>query len=413
MNILYLLYIFPAISETFIVNEITKLIDLGHDVYIAAIFDMMDEKVHEKVKRYGLLNKTHYLKHEPSFHPKGLRRKLSDYEVKKKAEQLIKNNDIISKEEVKKLMGFCLDYNQDKTNRLFLDCLDLIKFIKEKKIGHIHCHFARENLKIACAVNNTIGTPYTFTTHADDIFVNVRRDIKELSDSAKNIVTISEYNKKFMCEVLKIDENKIKVIHCGIELNEFKPVNYLYQDKIKILSIGRLVEQKGFRYLIEVCNILNKQRINFNCSILGEGKDRKELEDMINKYNLTEKVLIVGVVTQEEVMKEMDRCSVFVMPCVKAGDGYMDGIPVALIEAMAREIPVISTNISGIPELIEDGISGVLVPQRYPGAIADAIIKISKDTEFAYKIRKNGRVKVVNDFNIKKNAERLANIFKE
>jgi len=404
MKILYILSTFPVLSQTFILNEITCLIDLGHEVKIVSLYKPKDKKVHEKVKKYNLLKKTYYL----------IDKKYSRLEIFEKGSKELLENKLLSKEEKFKLLDLCYDkkHGREIAFRRFLGCLDVIRIIKEKKIKHIHCHFAKENVKMAYVLNQIIKIPYTFTTHAYDIFIESNKDIKKWADGAKKVITISNYNKKYMNENFGVDEDKIEVIHCGIELDKFRSVDYNKSNKLNILSIARLVEKKGIRYLIEACKILKEKGICFNCNILGDGKLKKEFQKLVNLYNLNRNVNFKGCVTQEEVLREFKKCVVFSLPCVEAKNGDKDGIPVSLMEAMAMEIPTISTDITGIPELIEDGANGIVVPQKDSKALAEAIIKIKDDKDFAENIRKQGRKKVIAKFNIKKNIKKVMKIFK-
>ncbi|MBW2991629.1 glycosyltransferase [Candidatus Woesearchaeota archaeon] len=402
MKILYLLDVFPVISETFILNEITELIDLGHNINIVSLNKPEENKLHRKVKEYDLVNKTRYLK----FNPKEGREKYSREEVfEKSITELIEDN----LDQKFKILESCYKKETGKeiSLRKFLDVLDIIRVIKKEKIEHIHCHFAFQNVRIAYIINKIIGIPYTFTTHAYDIFVNPSKDIKKWADNAKKVITVSGYNKKYMNEKFGIDEGKIEVVHCGIELEKFRPGNK-EKEGFNISSIARLTEKKGLKYLIEACSLLES---DFKCNIFGEGPLKDELQGIIDKNELQGKVELKGAANQKEILDELNKSNIFVLPCVEARNNDRDGIPVSLMEAMAMEIPTISTDVTGIPELIEDGIGGVIVPQKNSKALAEAIVKVKNDKEFTEKIRKKGREKIEEEFDVKKNIKRLVGVF--
>ena len=411
MKILYLLNVFPKLSETFILNEITGLIDLGHDIKIIALHNLKEEKVHDKVKEYNLINKTKYLEFYSDWEEKT--NKYSKLKVFELGSWALFNSSRLSKEERFKLLDLLYESepNNEVAFRKFLDCLDIIKIIKEKKIKHIHCHFADENVAIAYIINKVIGIPYTFTTHAYDIFISPDKDIKKWADNAKKVITISEYNKKYMYEKLRIPLEKIEIVTYSKYLNKLKPIKEYRNDPFRLISISRLIEKKGYPYLIKACKILKDKGISFSCDIQGEGKQKEELKELIKKNNLENDIKLGGVFTHEEVLEFMETGSVFVLPCIQAKNGDMDGIPNVLMESMAKEIPTISTKLVGIPELIENNVNGILVPQKNPETLAEAIIKIKNDNEFADRIRKKGRERVMEKFNVEKNVRKLLEVF--
>ncbi|MBD3273440.1 glycosyltransferase, partial [Candidatus Dependentiae bacterium] len=395
---------FPELSQTFVLNEITFLTDLGHDISIASLWNLKRKTIHKKIKKYGLLNKTIYL----------------NQDIDSKKEWSNKKNFNILKSIFKTKMSkdkqnlLNILYDKRKNIKLILHdfyyCSKLIKKIKEEKIDHIHCHFACYNVYLVYVVSKILNIPYTFTTHAIDIFASPSKDIKKWANDAKKVITVSDYNKKYMMDKFGIDKKNIDVIHCGVNLNLFKPIDYNTNSQINILSVARLVEKKGIKYLIKSCKILKDQNINFHCSILGDGDLRNDLQKLIDKNNL-KNVDLMGFVNQNKVLKEFEDSDVFVLPCIESSNGDKDGIPVSLMEAMAREVPVISTDVTGIPELIENNKNGVIVPQKDANALAEAIVKIKKNREFADRIRKKGREKVMEEFNIEKNVKKLVNIF--
>jgi glycosyltransferase involved in cell wall biosynthesis len=157
---------------------------------------------------------------------------------------------------------------------------------------------------------------------------------------------------------------------------------------------------------------LVERDVGFRCVIVGDGPQRTLLEQLVEQYNLQEVVELAGVVFQEHLKEYLARADVFVLPCITASNGDMDGIPVALMEAMAMAIPTVSTTVSGIPELIEDGVSGLLVPEKDAVALADALQRLFQDDELCARLGKNGRQKVIREFDIDKSTTQLAALFK-
>lgn len=289
--------------------------------------------------------------------------------------------------------------------------LSVIRIVRNEKIDHIHCHFAKQNVWLAHTANKILRVPYTFTTHAYDIFIAPDRKLKAWAMNAKKVITISEFNRKYMHEKFAIPFEKIAVIPCGIPLERFGPVTEYKTEPFRLISLSRLVEKKGYPYLIEACQILKEKHIPFTCEIGGYGIQEGQLLDMIEKYNLTDRVRLIGSVAHEKVAPFLQTGSVFILPSIRGCDNNMDGIPNVLMEAMASRIPVISTKLSGIPELVENGVNGITVPEKDANALAEAIVKIKNDIDFTNRIRKNGRKKVEEKFNLEKNVLTLLQIF--
>ena len=163
--------------------------------------------------------------------------------------------------------------------------------------------------------------------------------------------------------------------------------------------------------LVQACKVLDERGYDFRCIIAGDGPQRALLEQQIAEYQLEDKVQLVGVVFQEQLFGYLNRADVFALPCVTTSDGEQDGIPVVLMEAMSMGIPTVSTYVSGIPELIQDGESGLLVREKDPVALADGLQRLLQDRELGARLGENARQKVVREFDIEKNARQLTALF--
>jgi glycosyltransferase involved in cell wall biosynthesis len=232
---------------------------------------------------------------------------------------------------------------------------------------------------------------------------------------SKFVVTISEYNRQYLKNLFPAYrlEDKIHVVHCGLDPEIFNPSSEPKRDgdQFTIVGIGQLDPRKGFHVLIDACHHLYRQGVPFRCQILGEGGERKRLEALINRYNLMEHVFLPGKIYQEELRRILSQADVSVLPCVRDESGELDGIPVALMETMAMEIPTVSTRISGIPELIDHGLNGWLTPPDDSVALADALKYLRDNPELRIRLGKAARQSVVNEFNIYKSAEAMATLF--
>jgi glycosyltransferase involved in cell wall biosynthesis len=314
---------------------------------------------------------------------------------------------------------FCLT-REHKTlkNRLrtffhFCEAIPVAAEVERRNINHLHAHFALNATTIALVVHQLTDATFSFTAHANDIFANpilLREKIK----AAYFIIAISEFNKKYLYKILPIQEtqDKTHVVHCGIDIQEFSPSDKPSSKQTIILAVGRLVEKKGYPFLIQACKVLMDQDYDFQCLIIGDGPQRSLLEQLIEDNCLSDYVNLEGIVFQEALGDYLARADIFVLPCIVASDEDMDGIPNSLMEAMAMEIPVISTSISGIPELIQHEKTGLLVPPRDQVALANAIELLINNQPLRTNLAKNGRIKVIEEFEIEKNTRRLLDVFK-
>jgi glycosyltransferase involved in cell wall biosynthesis len=241
----------------------------------------------------------------------------------------------------------------------FAEAVYLAAAIEERRLRHVHAHFALAVATQALVVGRLTGIPFSFTAHAVDIFAD-QLILREKIEAARFIVAISEYNKRFLVEYVGDPQvaAKIHVVHSGIPIADFSPNAHSMRtsDALPlILSIGRLVEKKGFPFLIRACKHLRDQGYRVRCIIVGSGPQEKVLRCLIRDLGMGDWIELPGWLDQAEVKAYLEKATIFALPCVVAANGDRDGIPAALMEAMAMAKPCVSTAISGIPELIEDG----------------------------------------------------------
>ena len=299
---------------------------------------------------------------------------------------------------------------------LFFRMIYFAGFLERERIDHIHAHFAATPAYMAKVISELIGCSFSFTAHAYDIFMNdVDRD--ELCDKmllASFVRTVSQYHKEFLKSICPdVEPSKIKVITYGVDCSDFHPMEIERSGRFVLLTVSDLVRKKGFSYLIQACGKLKSQIPDFLCYIVGDGPLRGDLEAQINRMGLSDTVQLIGWISHREVNAWFSRCDVFTLPCVVTKDGNRDGIPNVLIEAMAAGVPVISTDVAGIPELIEHQRTGLVVPQRDADALAKAVEILANDRAFRLALGRSGRKKVEEEFNIEKIADQLIRVFRE
>jgi glycosyltransferase involved in cell wall biosynthesis len=278
---------------------------------------------------------------------------------------------------------------------------------------HIHADYALNAATVALVASRLSGRSFSFTAHAADIFVNPIL-LREKIVAAWFGVAISEYNKRYLINAAGNASvaSKLHVVHCGLDLDQFalRPAQALNPRPV-LLSVGRLVEKKGLRYLVEACHILAERGRDFECLIVGEGPEEAALRRLVVERDLANRVRLLGALPQERVRELLGQVDTFALPCVMASNNDQDGIPVVLMEAMASGVPVISTRISGNAELIQDGVNGLLVPPGNAGALAKAIAYVWDNPLLAEQLAGDGRSTIERDFHIDKNIEQLAQLF--
>jgi len=287
--------------------------------------------------------------------------------------------------------------------------------LKEKGVKHIHTHWSTTTSTLAYIFSQLTGIPWSFTAHSEMILWN--NMIKEKVKTASFVRVISKHRREDLLRIAgQSYQDKVFILHMGVSVPPYDIVvsKTIRQSKRNIIGcIGMLDRIKGQKYLIKACYILKQQGFNYKCLIIGEGKERRELEALINSLKLNTEVELVGVLSHSKVINILseDKIDIMVLPSITLPlKKRAEGIPVALMEAMADGIPVISTATGSIPELLGDN-SGILVPEKNPEALAEAIRKALTDHKLREKLIRQGYEKVSTEFNIKLIAQNLVKYF--
>ena len=280
----------------------------------------------------------------------------------------------------------------------------------------MHAHFAESAGSAAYLINALAGIPYSITVHAYDIFLHqiepqrLHRKLK----NAERIRCISEYNRSFLREKFPdLDMDRFASVHCGVNVNQYTPSRSAAPDEPHFITVTNFVEKKGLIHLLEACRILRDEGMHFRCTVLGDGPLRPQLETTITRNTLGERVSLPGVIPNDRVREALKEATLFVLPSVEAADGDRDGIPVVLMEAMASGVPVVTTRLSGIPELVHHGVNGILVEPGDSPALARALEELSSHEERRREYAQRGRETVVRDFNIDGIAREMKAFFGE
>jgi len=279
----------------------------------------------------------------------------------------------------------------------------------------LHAHFAWLPAAAAWICARLLAKPFTVTVHAYDLY-SQKNDLAPLIvREATHLIAISEFNKAHLLS-LRAAGAGISVIHCGVDLAGPEPsldtrAGMAANTPLRILSVGSLVEKKGHRFLISACRILQEQGVDFTCTIIGAGPQEAELRRQIVTSQLAERVELLGARTHPEVLASYPAHDLFTLPSVVTADGDRDGIPVVLIEAGSAGLPLISTCVSGIPELVLHQQTGWLVPPGDALALAEAIRTLALDPALRARLGQNARTLVQDRFNIQSTSAQLEEVF--
>ncbi|HEY4273078.1 MAG TPA: glycosyltransferase family 4 protein [Candidatus Udaeobacter sp.] len=285
--------------------------------------------------------------------------------------------------------------------------------LREMGIGHVHAHFAGMAARTAFWIKEFLQITFSFTAHANDIFAPRQFEISldKLVYAARAIVTETDFAARFLHERFPDCVNRIHRIYNGLDLAEFERAGFSSTPPL-IVAVGRLIPKKGFSDLIRACGLLAAGGKPFRCEIIGEGPLETELCRQIEGLGLQNRLVLSGAKPQSQVRQRLAAANVFVLPSVIDSDGGMDNLPTVIMEAMATGLPVVSTNISGIPEMVIENETGFLVRPGDVLAMADAIEKLINDRSLAQRLGDGGYERAQRLFSIEKNVLELCALLK-
>ncbi|HEX6159427.1 MAG TPA: glycosyltransferase family 4 protein, partial [Thermoanaerobaculia bacterium] len=400
---------FPRIDETFILREINELERAGQPVLVVPLLHGESKVVHEEAKPW--VRRAFFT---PLLSPAIL---LSNLLI------FLRSPKVYLKLLLTLIGGTILRPSTlIRTLALFPKSVHLARILPQRGIRHVHSHFATHATTMAYIIASLSEITYSFTVHGPDVFVH-RMLLAEKIAKAKFIRSISTFNKAFLCGLYPVlTDGKIEVVHSGVNPDVYaRAAEEASEDeseeekkparKPQILSVAALSPSRGFPFLVDACARLLKSGVDAECRIVGAGKLRVVTEAWIAEHGLSDRVQLLGLQPQHEVARLMGECDIFVLPSIIALDGQMDGIPLSLMEAMAAGKPVIASGISGIPELVKNNVNGILVDAAHPDRVAQAIRTLINDPQLRHRLGRAGQLKVRNEFDVRKVAERLVALF--
>lgn len=299
--------------------------------------------------------------------------------------------------------------------RIEIAAASLAILTRARGIGHLHAHFGTDQTTVALLAARLTSIGFSWTAHARDLFLTFGgtapdREMRRIKiREARFVAAVSEYNRVLLSRLAPESDADIHCIHNGIDLARIRPSGVAPPGEI--LAVGRLVEKKGFADLIDACAQLAAEGVDFRCHIIGEGPLETSLRSAIGAQRLEDRVHLLGALTQPEVFATMGRASIVVLPCAIANNGDRDGLPTVLIEAMAHGLPVVSCPITGVPEIVEEGVTGLLVPSHNSAALAAAMGQLIAEPARAAAMGRAGRSRAERLFDLGRNVSRLIRLF--
>jgi glycosyltransferase involved in cell wall biosynthesis len=283
-------------------------------------------------------------------------------------------------------------------------------------VEHIHAHFANQTADCAAIVGGVAGLPFSFTAHAYDIYSTLPQQRNATLDwklrRAARVFTVNDYARDLLrARVPPSEAHRICTAYVGIPTALFRPVAPPPDaDGLRLLCVARFQEKKGLDTLLDACAVLRDRGLRFHLQLIGDGPQAPALRAQVERLALHDHVALPGPMPQECVADALAACHVFVMPCRRDQTGDMDGIPTVFMEALATARPVVSCAVSGVPELVRDGETGLLVPSDDPPALADAIERLAGDRELRARLGTQGRALVERQHDQDRNARRVVEL---
>jgi len=378
-RLVYVLGSFPSLSETFILREMRELEELGLKLSVLSL-EPGDETVHADARE--LARRTVY---RPR--PLSLRSLLALIVAPRATGELVRSHLAAA--------GFA--------------CA-----LRGAKVRHVHAHFASMPSTVGLLLARMMDTSFSMSAHARDLFTDETVLLDRKLREAEFTTVCTRYGLEFLRRRYPaIPSERLKLLYHGIDVVEHMPRTAPEPtgEAPSIISIGRLVEKKGYPFLLRAAAILRRRGVDFGLHIVGSGPDEEDLRSLVGGLGLTDCVQMHGPMPHEELLPLLQEASLFAMACVVASDGDRDGLPNVFLEALAMGIPAVGTRVSAIPELIEHEKTGLLANSGDPDDLADQMERLLYDEDLRAKVIEQGRLAVVTKFDVKQNVGAMAKLF--
>lgn len=404
-DIAYFASAFPVLTETFIYNEMIALRELGFSP-VLAVFRSGDRKT---VHRHYMERLSSLIIYAPPILSWTHLRAHFHFIVQRPTQYLHMLAQIIRSTARRPMI-------LAKSLYAFGKGVALARVLEGHSVQHLHGQWAHNPTTAAWVVSQLLNIPFSFTARAYDIYKKASMLVEKMQ-AASFAVTITNYNRVYLRSLCPELTSEIPVIQSALDLERFPfsppPPIALLPSPPLLLCVARLVETKGLPWLIEACGVFKDRNVPFRCEIVGDGPLRPALEKMIAERGLDDTVQLRGKVPQDVIRSLLQVAAVFALPSVVARNGDRDGIPNALMEAMATGVPVVSTDVSGIPELVEHEVTGLVAPPKDAQALALAIERLLNDQPLRTRLAQRARQRVEQNHDVRVNTRRKAELFRQ
>jgi glycosyltransferase involved in cell wall biosynthesis len=387
MRIGYLYSRYPVISQTFCDAEMLALERRGIELVIASIYPPLTSLRHEYIAR--LSAPIHYAPPQQIL-------KIWEQNAKAGRATFKWPGKLVAQHDQK--YGLSGKAEQRARNALYF-----AEFFTLSGVDHVHVHFANRAAHTALFLKEISGIPFSVTAHGQDFMKDLGSDelLREICDAAEFVAAETDYSRDLLRPRCPDSAAKIHRVYNGMDLGRFPGPVLANRNSIpRILSIGRLVTFKGFENLIDACAELASRGLDFLCEIIGDGPLRDTLQQKIEKLDLCSRVTLLGSLSQQAVLEKLQATDIFVLASTTDAKGATDVFPTVILEAMTSARPVVSTRLAGIPELVLDGETGILVSPGDPFALADALEQLLRDPELRLRHGRDGRARIEQHFRI-------------
>src|SRR2546426_9779665 len=287
-------------------------------------------------------------------------------------------------------------------------------FFARNDVDHVHVHFANRAAHTALFMKEISGIPFSVTAHGQDFMKDLGSDdlLREICAAAEFVAAETDYSRELIRQRCPASAAKIHRVYNGIDLEHFPtPAQGTTNPVPRIISVGRFVAFKGFEHLIDACAELASRGVDFTCDIIGDGPLHDALRAKIDVLNLSSRINLLGSLSQRAVLEALQAADIFALASVTDAEGASDVFPTVILEAMASARPVVSTRLAGIPELVVDGQTGLLVSSGDTSALTEALQHLLCDRELRLRYGRGGRLRIEQHFRIEETVTPLLKLF--
>ena len=399
IRIAYLVSQYPGISETFILREVLALREMGFEIQVASINSPDRDLSNLTAIERAEYDRTLYVKRTAPTRALWAHLRLALSAPLRYVRALRFALRLGRVDRKRKLLGFFY----------FAEAGVIANWMQRHQLAHLHVHFATPASTVGTIVSKLIGTSLSITVHVPDEFYDVSRyHLTEKIESCQFLCTIGKFARSQLMKLSPVEQwDKFEVTPLGVYPESFqaRPAK-VRNECFEILCVGRLVPSKGQHVLIQALDHLVKDGQNVKLRFVGDGPDRKSLESMVERLGLAPKTIFEGAVNQDKIQALYHQADAFVLP------SFAEGIPIVLMEAMSMQVPCITTRITGIPELIRDGVDGLLVTASDDDELASAIKRLICAPALCRELGEAGRRRVLSNYDLRTNIRHLAEVFR-